>query len=101
MGRIAIKALADRAKEPAGDGYPKCWYRPIFDDPPLADLALRYTLSRDVHTAVSPGDARMLHLGLSIVERYGGKPAPLSPREFERLRGRAMAMERTIFALVA
>ncbi|MDR1106826.1 MAG: aldo/keto reductase [Treponema sp.] len=101
MGRIAIKALAGRAKEASDDGYSKCWYRPIFDDPVLADLALRYTLSKDVHTAVSPGDVRMLRLGLSIVEKYGGKPPPLSSGEFEQLKKRALETDRTIFAPVA
>jgi aryl-alcohol dehydrogenase-like predicted oxidoreductase len=100
MGRIAIKALAGRAKD-GDDGYPKCWYRPILDDPGLADLALRYTLSRDVHTAVSPGDVRMLRLGLSILEKYGGKPLPLSEDEFSGLRRRALETEKTIFAPVA
>jgi aryl-alcohol dehydrogenase-like predicted oxidoreductase len=100
MGRIAIKALAHRAKEPAGDGYNKCWYRPIFDDPALAELALRYTLSQDVHTAVSPGDVRMLRLGLDIVEKYQGKPASLSPEELAELKRRALGVEQTIFAPV-
>jgi aryl-alcohol dehydrogenase-like predicted oxidoreductase len=98
MGRIAIKSLAARAKEPAEDGYPKCWYRPIFDDPALAELALRFTLSQDIHTAVSPGDVRMLRLGLSVVEKYGGKPAPLQDEELAELRRRAAGVEHTIFA---
>ncbi|GHV07784.1 oxidoreductase [Spirochaetia bacterium] len=101
MGRIAIKGLADRAKESGGDGFPKCWYRPIFDDPALAELALRYTLSQDVHTAVSPGDIRMLRLGLSIVEKYNGKPAPLSAEEPAELKSRALMVEETVFAPVA
>jgi predicted aldo/keto reductase-like oxidoreductase len=100
MGRVAIKGLAKWAKEP-GDGYPKCWYRPIFDDPELADLALRFTMSQDVHTAVSPGDVRMLRLGLSIVEKYHGAPPPLSPAELEELSARAKKTERPIFAPAA
>jgi predicted aldo/keto reductase-like oxidoreductase len=100
LGRIAIKGLAHRAKDPKDDGYPKCWYRPIFDDPGLAELALRFTMSQDVHTAVSPGDARMLHLGLSIVEKYHGSPPPLSPEELAELKKRAAAVEQTVFAPV-
>ena len=105
MGRIAIKGLANRAKDPddprdpegrLGDGYPKCWYRPIFDDPVLADLALRFTVSEDVHTAVSPGDVRMLRLGLSIVEKYNGNPPPLNREEFEELKKRASLVLNTI-----
>jgi aryl-alcohol dehydrogenase-like predicted oxidoreductase len=100
MGRIAIKGLADRAKEPVDDGYPRCWYRPIFDDPALAEMALRFTLSQDVHTAVSPGDVRMLRLGLSIVEKHNGTPPPLSNEEMEELKKRALGVKHTVFAAV-
>jgi aryl-alcohol dehydrogenase-like predicted oxidoreductase len=97
MGRIAIKGLANRAKEPKEDGYPKCWYRPLFDDPELADMALRFTMQQDVHTAVSPGDARMFRLGLAIVEKYGGKPRPLSDDELAELKRRAILVKNPIF----
>jgi aryl-alcohol dehydrogenase-like predicted oxidoreductase len=97
MGRIAIKGLANRAKEPKDDGYPKCWYRPIFDDPELAELALRFTMQQDIHTAVSPGDERMLRLALSIVEKYQGKPKPLSADELAELKRRALLVETPIF----
>jgi len=109
MGRVAIKALAYRAKDPndprdpagrLGDGYPKCWYRPIFDDPELAELALRFTLSQDLHTAVSPGDERMIRLGLSIMEKFGGDPPPLNAQELEELQKKAQLVENTIFAPV-
>ena len=98
LGRVAIKGLANRAKDPKDDGYPKCWYRPIFDDPALAELALRFTMSQDVHTAVSPGDVRMLRLGLSIVEKYQGSPPPLSVEELEELKKRTAGVEHPIFA---
>jgi hypothetical protein len=101
MGRVAIKGLAKWGKEPKDDGYPKCWYRPIFDDPELAELALRFTMQQDVHTAVSPGDVRMLRLGLSIVEKYNGKPPVLTSAELEELSARAMKVENTIFAPAA
>jgi aryl-alcohol dehydrogenase-like predicted oxidoreductase len=105
LGRIAIKGLAKWAKEVGQgaqeDGYPKCWYRPIFDDPELAELALRFTMQQDVHTAVSPGDVRMLRLGLSIVEKYHGKPPALSHAELAVLTARAMKVENTIFAPAA
>jgi aryl-alcohol dehydrogenase-like predicted oxidoreductase len=105
MGRVAIKGLANRAKAAEdkktdsnpGDGYPKCWYRPIFDDPALADLALRFTMSQDVHTAVSPGDVRMFRLGLDIVEKYKGNPPPLSAEELAELNRRALREENLIF----
>jgi aryl-alcohol dehydrogenase-like predicted oxidoreductase len=98
LGRIAIKAMAHRAKDPRDDGYPKCWYRPIIDDGGLAELALRFTLSQDVHTAVSPGDIRMLRLALAVVEKYQGAPPPLSADEYEELKKRAAGVAETIFA---
>jgi len=110
MGRIALKGLANRGKDTddqigpeglSGDGYPRCWYRPIFDDPELADKALRFTLSQDIHGAVSPGDVRMLRLGLSIVEKYNGNPPPLAPGELDELKKRAEQIENTIFAAVS
>jgi aryl-alcohol dehydrogenase-like predicted oxidoreductase len=101
MGRLAIKALGHRAKDPQDDGYSKCWYRPIIEDNELAELALRFTLSRDVHAAVSPGDVRLLRLGLSIVEKYNGAPPPLSSEELEELKRRALQVENTVFAPVA
>jgi aryl-alcohol dehydrogenase-like predicted oxidoreductase len=97
MGRIAIKGLADRAKEPREDGYPQCWYRPLFDDPELADLALRFTLQQDVHTALSPGDARMLRLGFSIMDKYQGNPPPLNSEELVELKRRALLVRNPIF----
>ncbi|GHU65611.1 oxidoreductase [Spirochaetia bacterium] len=101
MGRVAIKGLAKWAKEPKDDGYPKCWYSPIYDDPELAELALRFTMPQDVHTAVSPGDVRMLRLGISIVEKYNGKVPPLTNAELEELTRRAKLVEHTVFAPAA
>jgi aryl-alcohol dehydrogenase-like predicted oxidoreductase len=104
MGRIAIKGLADRLRTPEEklpdgpvDGYSHCWYRPIFDDPVLADLALRFTLMQDVHTAVSPGDVRMLRLGLSVAEKYNGNPPPLGAGELDELKRRAAKVGNAIF----
>ncbi|MFW6006811.1 MAG: aldo/keto reductase [Halanaerobiales bacterium] len=70
MGIIAMKGLAHRPWQNDEDDnlYPNCWYKPIYDDRELAAKALRFTLSRQVSVALSPGDARMLRLGLDIVE---------------------------------
>ncbi len=75
MGIFAIKALAHRRKnddDPAE--YPKCWYKPIYDNPELADAAVRYTTSRGIDAAMSPGDIRMFKLGLSILQKCDFKP---------------------------
>jgi aryl-alcohol dehydrogenase-like predicted oxidoreductase len=97
LGCIAVKSLAEQAKDSEFDGYPRCWYKPISNDPELADMALRFTLSRTVHTALSPSDARLLELGLSILEKYGGVPAPLSDAEFSALKKRAQEILLAVF----
>ncbi|MDR3131127.1 MAG: aldo/keto reductase [Treponema sp.] len=97
LGCIAVKCLAEQAKDSELDGYPRCWYKPIADDPELADLALRFTLSRQVHTALSPSDVRLLDLGLSILKKYGGVPAPLTEKEFAVLKKRAQKVLVAVF----
>jgi aryl-alcohol dehydrogenase-like predicted oxidoreductase len=97
LGCIAVKSLAEGAKENEFDGYPRCWYKPIYDDPRLADLALRFTLSQKVHTTLSPADVRLLELGLSILEEHGGVPTPLSDEEFEVLQKRAKEVILAVF----
>jgi predicted aldo/keto reductase-like oxidoreductase len=97
MGCIAVKSLAEGAKENEFDGYPRCWYKPICNDPHLADLALRFTLFQQVHTALSPADVRLLELGLSILEKYDGVPTPLSDEEFAYLKKRAQELILAVF----
>jgi aryl-alcohol dehydrogenase-like predicted oxidoreductase len=98
MGVIAIKALARRKwLENEEREYPKCWYRPIYDDPELARLALNYTLSLPVTTAVPPGDIRMLKLALEIIGKQDGKAVPLNEQEMETLREEAKKVAEVIF----
>ena len=69
MARLAMKGLADRPwHEQETHEIANCWYKPIYDDMELAKLALLFTLSQDVHLAISPGDKRMFDIGLRIVE---------------------------------
>lgn len=44
----------------------------MFDNDELAKLALKFTLSKDIDTAVSPGDQRLLKKCLDLVEDYQG-----------------------------
>ncbi|MFO7815550.1 MAG: aldo/keto reductase [Halanaerobiales bacterium] len=68
-GILAIKALAQRRwRENEEKHNYDTWYKPIFDHDELAKLALRFTLSQDIDTAISPGDIRMLNKGLNIIE---------------------------------
>ena len=98
MGVIAIKAMAHRRWLDGEERtYPKCWYRPIYDNPELARLALNYTLNRDVTTAPPPGEARMLRFAMDIIEKQGGKAVPLTPEEQAVLRAEAKAVKDVIF----
>jgi predicted aldo/keto reductase-like oxidoreductase len=84
-GILAIKALAQRQwkGEEAKDGY-ATWYKPLFDNDELAKLALKFTLAKDIDTAVSPGDPRLLKKCLDLVEDYQGA-YNISDAEEERL----------------
>jgi aryl-alcohol dehydrogenase-like predicted oxidoreductase len=97
LGCIAVKSLADSVKENDIDGYPRCWYKPILKDLEFADLAMRFTLSRAVHTTLSPSDVRLLEMGLAILENRGGVPLPLSETELEVLKRRAGDLALEVF----
>ena len=84
--RLALKAMAYSPWPSRGDHpFPKCWYRPI-DDPPLARLALRFTLGEDVTSAIPPGEEKLFRIALDEASRY----APLTDDERNTL------IERTI-----
>ena len=64
---LALKALA-RCAWPEGlkaedRPYPKCWYEPLADAK-RAGMALRFTLSLPVSSAVTPGDIRLFRLAV-------------------------------------
>ena len=84
-GILAIKSLAHRRWK---DGEERCgyktWYKPLFDNDELAKLALKFTLSKDIDSAVSPGDKRLLYRSIDLIEDYKGF-LNLSNSEKERL----------------
>ncbi|HKL42145.1 MAG TPA: aldo/keto reductase [Clostridia bacterium] len=86
-GILAIKSLAQRRWHQNEDkqNY-NTWYKPIFDNDELAQLALRFTLSQDIDTAISPGDIRMLNKGLNIFEQNKDN-LELTKRELIKLKG--------------
>ena len=86
MGIIAIKSLAQRRwQDGSKKGY-NTWYKPIYDNDRLAELALKFTLSQDVDTAVSPGDSRMLDLALEIY-KDNDEDLEITEEELEELKG--------------
>ncbi len=78
---LALKALAFTPwRKGESRPYANCWYRPI-DDPELALLALRFSLSEDVVSALPPGDESLARLAIRLAFRF----APLTPEERCRL----------------
>jgi ferredoxin len=75
--------------------YPKCWYKPIYDNDDLAALAFLFTLSRDVSVALSPGDVRMFQMAHRIIQKAGR--LTLTADEYERLRAYADETQNIIF----
>jgi aryl-alcohol dehydrogenase-like predicted oxidoreductase len=89
MGVVAIKAMANRNWRPGEPETAPTWYRPHYDDPAMARLALNYTLTRDVSTASPPGLPDLFRLALGFIEEQGGDCAALSADETETLRASA------------
>ncbi len=84
-GRLALKAMArSRLAQGATRTYAKCWYEPI-DDPDLALLSLKFTLSQPITAAIPPGDQNLFRLALSLAEKI----APITDEEVRLLRQKA------------
>ncbi|MDD5603317.1 MAG: aldo/keto reductase [Eubacteriales bacterium] len=82
VARLALKALAYTKKtQGTGKNYPKCWYTPT-DDPGLAAIALRYTLSQPVTAAIPPGDFSFFDIALDAAENF----KPVTEAEIAELR---------------
>ncbi|MFP4206406.1 MAG: aldo/keto reductase [Spirochaetaceae bacterium] len=84
---LALKALADRRlREGEETDYPKAWYKPL-STYPEAEQALRFTLSRPVTAAVSPGHEELLWWACDAAEGFFA----LTDEEERELRRRAVA----------
>lgn len=85
MGRLALKAMARSLWPEHGERrYAKPWYEPV-DDPQLASLALRFTLSQPITAAIPPGEPSLFWLALDIAENF----TPLTAEEEAILREKA------------
>lgn len=85
VGRLALKAMAHSRMAPgASKRYVKCWYEPV-DDPGLASLALRFTLSQPITSAIPPGDQRLFEMALDLAEKF----TPITDEEIQWLRDKA------------
>lgn len=84
---IALKAMARQAwpkDAPDRKKYSRCWYQPLTDRRE-ASLAVRFTLSQPVATALSPGEEELLWLGIEAAQNL----QPLRPDEMDELRALA------------
>lgn len=83
MGILALKALAKQPWPKGADRkeHPNCWYQPM-TDPDEAALALRFTLSHPVTTALTPSSPAVLKLALDL----GRKFTPLTADEVATLK---------------
>ena len=89
MGILALKALAKRRLgEDEERPWPKCWYYPV-DTFEEAALALRFTLSKPITAAVSPGHAHFLWWACDIADDF----KPLSENEAAELARRSEGLE--------
>jgi predicted aldo/keto reductase-like oxidoreductase len=80
-GRLALKAMARTNWPKEGPRrYGKTWYEPL-DDPELASLALRWTLSQDITAAVPPGEPKLFSMAMDIADDF----RPITPEETARL----------------
>jgi aryl-alcohol dehydrogenase-like predicted oxidoreductase len=70
LGILALKALARRKwQEGEEHKWKKAWYSPV-DSFEEASLGLRFTLSRPVTAAVSPGHAELLWWACDIADKF-------------------------------
>lgn len=89
MGRAAMKGMAlKKWEEGVERRWDKCWYQPN-DDPHLAELAFRFTLSQDVHVFIPPGHLELFEMAMEFSERY----KPISEDELKYLQEQAITLE--------
>jgi predicted aldo/keto reductase-like oxidoreductase len=82
MGRSAIKSMAHGAwPEGAEKTWPKCWYKP-YDDPEMTKLAVRFTLSQDIHVLIPPSHLELWRMAVKAADNF----VPLDKEEEEQLK---------------
>ena len=88
-GILALKTLAKRKwKENEERKWSKAWYYPV-DTFEEASLALRFTLSKPITAAVSPGHAELLWWACDAAEQF----QPLSEEEAAQLAERSEGLD--------
>lgn len=86
--RLALKGMASHLlDDPAHRVREKCWYHPL-EDPELASLALRFTLSQPITAAIPPGDPELFRIAVEL----GNDFSPITEEETDILRQRAKGL---------
>jgi len=86
---LAIKALAkQRWQKGTRKTYPRLWYEPAFSAEE-ASMALRFTLSQPVVSALPPADPELFKVSMKIALKY----TPINSREIKKLREMARKYE--------
>lgn len=81
MGIIALKAMALTANKPGQEKYDKnVWYQPVTDEE-TTKLALKFTLSKQIATAIPPGKSSLFLKALELMKDY----KPITAEESEKL----------------
>jgi aryl-alcohol dehydrogenase-like predicted oxidoreductase len=89
MGILALKTLAKRAwKEDEERDWSKTWYSPV-DSYEEAELAVRFTLSKPVTAAVSPGHAELLWWACDAADNF----EPITEAQTETLAQKAQDLK--------
>jgi predicted aldo/keto reductase-like oxidoreductase len=90
VARLALKAMAMTTRKPGQprDAYKKCWYVPVTDEK-TSELAVRFTLSLDITSAVPPGEEVLYRRALAIAR----DAKPLTESEAVEIAGLAEGVE--------
>lgn len=88
MGILALKAMARGPwpKDADRSRYSKCWYEPL-TTPEDIRMGLRFTLSHPVTAAVTPGEAELFKIAMSVRNNL----EPLKKSEVTAIKEKAMA----------
>lgn len=80
--RLALKGMASHQLDDRNARVrEKCWYHPL-EDPEMAALALRFTLSQPITAAIPPGDPELYRMAVEIGEDF----TPITEEETAQLR---------------
>jgi predicted aldo/keto reductase-like oxidoreductase len=87
MGILALKAMAKGPWQEGADRskYPKCWYEPLISQEDIR-MGLRFTLSHPVTAAVTPGEAELFTMALSVSDKLN----PLTKEEVQSIKERGL-----------